>query len=527
MKKKCYVTTPIYYPSGNAHLGHCYCTTMCDVIARYKRNRGVETYFLTGTDEHGLKIEKNAQLANLTPKAYVDEIVAKFKHLWDVLMISNDDFIRTTDDRHCKVVQDAFSSFLNNNEIYLSSYEGWYCTPCESFWTDSQVGENHLCPDCGRSVNKTKEEAYFYKTQTYLKDVLQAFEKPKFIYPESRKKEMLNTFIVPGLDDLCVSRTTFTWGIPVKENPKHVIYVWMDALFNYISALGYNTPNNELFKKFWEDEDCEIIHVIGADITRFHTIYWPMFLKGLNLRLPDRIYVHGLLMMKDGKMSKSKGNVISPYPLIERYGVDTVRYYLTREITFGQNGVFTPEQFIERTNNDLVNNYGNLVNRSLSMLIKYFDGKIPAFKSGVTKFDLALEELINSSIEQYETLMDDLKLTEATNLIMELVSAANKYIDDTTPWALAKNEELKEELASVMNHLLNVIFVSTHLLSPILVNSYNLVLEFLNSKESKYEDIKNRHYLDNKIVNKPAILFPRLDLTKELSEIASLMNGNK
>lgn len=528
MKKRCYITTPIYYPSGNAHLGHCYCTTMCDVLARYKRNREIETYFLTGTDEHGLKIEKNALAANKSPQQYVDEIAEKFKELWKTMVISNDDFIRTTEPRHYTVVQDVFSRFLKQNDIYLGEYEGWYCTPCESFWTDTQVGENHICPDCGREVQRAKEESYFFKTQKYIDTVNKLFENPKFVYPESRKNEMVNNFIKPGLEDLCVSRTTFNWGIQIRENERHVIYVWLDALLNYITALGYGSKDESLFQKFWNNDDVEIIHVVGADISRFHTIYWPMFLKALDLREPDRVFVHGLLMMKDGKMSKSKGNVISPYPLIERYGVDSLRYYLTREVTFGQNGQFTPLQFVERINNDLVNSYGNLVNRSISMINKYFGGIIPEFKSGVTQFDAAFEELRNLSITKYETYMDDLHITEATDSAMEIVRAANKYIDDTAPWVLAKDESKKEELASVMAHLANAIFVSTMLLKPILVNSYKKVFNFLNiEEETTYEEIHKDFFLNNKHVNKPEILFPRLDVEAEVTEITNMMGNVK
>ena len=362
-KKRFYITTPIYYPSGDPHIGHAYCTTLCDVFARYKRLKHQECYFLTGTDEHGQKIENNAKKENKTPQQFVDEKVAVFKHLWEAMEISNDDYIRTTEERHIKVVQSVFSDFLKNEDIYLGHYEGWYCEPCESFWTETQVGEEHICPDCHREVKKEREEAYFFKTQKYLPGLMEYFNKEDTIFPVSKKNEMLNTFIRPGLDDLCVSRTTFSWGVPIVENKKHVAYVWLDALLNYLSALGYRSSDDSKFKKFWVDEESEIIHVIGADITRFHTIYWPEFLEALGLRKPDKVFVHGLIMMKDGKMSKSKGNVISPYPLIEKYGVDAVRFYLVKEIVFGNDGTFTPEQFVERINVDLVNNYGNLVSQ--------------------------------------------------------------------------------------------------------------------------------------------------------------------
>ena len=521
--KRCYITTPIYYPSGNAHLGHAYCTVMCDIFARYKRNKGVETYFLTGTDEHGLKIQKNAALAGKDPQTYVDEIAASFKHLWKTLEITNDDFIRTTEPRHYKVVQDVFSKFIKQDDIYLGKYEGWYCIYCESFWTDTQVGVDHLCPDCGRPVNKASEEAYFYRTQKYLPDVLKLFDKPKFIFPESRKNEMINNFIKPGLEDLCVSRTSFTWGTPVLENPKHVVYVWLDALLNYITALGYDSKDDTLFQKFWNNPDVEIIHVVGADISRFHTIYWPMFLKGLNLRFPDRVFVHGLLMMKDGKMSKSKGNVISPFPLIERYGVDSLRYYMAREIIFGQNGTFTPLQFIERINGDLVNNYGNLVSRSLAMIEKYFNGVVPSYKSNVGEFDKALEELLSKTVKDYVNLMDDLAITDATSIILNLTASANKYIEDNKPWVLAKDESSKEKLESVMAHLARVIFVSTMLLKPILVNTYKKVINAFNLGELDFSSIDNEHLLDGAKINKIEILFPRLDTKTEEEYMLSHM----
>ena len=519
MKKRCYITTPIYYPSGNAHLGHTYCTTMCDIFARYKRNMGVETYFLTGTDEHGLKIQKNAEKAGITPQEYVDKIANDFQNLWKTLKITNDDFIRTTQERHIKVVKEVFSEFLKNDDIYLGSYEGWYCVPCESFWTETQVGENHVCPDCGRPVNKASEETYFFRCNKYLDVVLDDFKKDKFVYPISRKNEMMNNFIKPGLNDLCVSRTSFTWGINIKENPKHVIYVWLDALLNYISALGYKSSDDSLFQKFWNNDDVEIIHVVGADISRFHTIYWPMFLKALNLRQPDRIFVHGLLMTKDGKMSKSKGNVISPMPLIEKYGLDAVRYYMVREIIFGQDGQFTPDQFIERINADLVNNYGNLVNRVLSMINKYFKGIIPSYKKRVNEKDIKLDSLIDETFKEYITLMDDLKMTEAISKVMDLLSSANKYIEESTPWALAKDESKKEELEIVMNNLARSIFVSTMLLKPVLIDSNEKVFKFLGINNVEFSDVYNKEFLNSNKLNPTEILYQRLDLNTELEYI--------
>ena len=526
MKKRFYITTPIYYPSAKLHIGHAYCTTLTDVFARSKRERGFECYFLTGADEHGLKIQKNAEAAGVSPQQFVDNIVEGFYKLWDLLKISNDDFIRTTQDRHIKVVQDIFSNMLKNGDIYLGEYEGHYCRYCEAFWTDTQVGENHLCPDCGREVTKAKEEAYFFKTNNYLDSFLKFYnDNPNFLTPVSRKNEMINTFIKPGLDDLCVSRTSFSWGIPVKENPKHVVYVWLDALTNYISALGYGSDNPELFKKYWEDEDTEIIHILGADITRFHAIYWPMFLESQGLRKPDREFIHGLLMMKDSKMSKSKGNVVDPYPLVERYGVDAVRYYLVREINFGSDGSFSPEQFVERCNADLANSYGNLLNRTISMINKYFGGTIPAYQGQKTAFDGALETMIDVTINEYEKAMDDLRITEAITFVNELVNRANKYIDETTPWALAKDESKKDELASVMNHLARAIYVASRLYHPVLVTASDKAFDQLGVKEEKrdYAHIKEKDVVDNNAVVKGDPLFPRLDAEIEVKFIAELM----
>lgn len=528
MKKNYYITTPIYYPSANLHIGHAYCTTMCDVYARYRRMRGFSTYFLTGADEHGEKIEKNAAIKGVTPQEFVDDIVEGIQSLWNALEITNDDFIRTTQERHTKVVQAVFTRLLEQGDIYLGKYEGWYCTPCESFWTDTQVGEEHICPDCGRPVHKAEEEAYFFRVSKYADRLLKFYEDhPDFIYPESRKNEMINTFLKPGLEDLCISRTSFSWGVPVKENPKHVIYVWIDALVNYISALGYLSDECELFKKYW-GEDSEIIHVIGNDITRFHAIYWPIILMALDLRLPDKIFVHGLLMMKDGKMSKSKGNVVNPFPLIERYGVDSVRYYLVRETIFGNDGQFTPEQFVERINMDLANAYGNLLNRTIAMVSKYFEGVVPSYKGDVTPYDKELRELYEKAIERYVDAFEKVRITDAFIAVFDVIYRANKYIDETTPWALAKDETKKVELESVMSHLANVLYGTSVLLEPVLIHASKKALDLLGVDETlrTFDSVSKFGQLRNNKVNKGDPLFPRLDNAVEVQFIFDLMKNN-
>ena len=525
MKNIFYITTPIYYPSANLHIGHAYCTTIADVIARYHRMIGDKVYFLTGSDEHGEKIEKNAQAKGVTPQEFVDNIVKGIQKLWKDLEISNDDYIRTTQQRHVEVVQKVFTKLLEQDDIYLGEYEGWYCTPCESFWTDSQVGEKHICPDCGREVHKAKEEAYFFRMSKYADRLMKFYEEhPDFIVPESRKNEMINNFLKPGLEDLCISRTSFSWGIPVKENPKHVVYVWLDALLNYISALGYLSKDDSKFREFW-GEHSEILHLVGNDITRFHVIYWPIFLMALGLRLPDKVFVHGLLMMKDEKMSKSKGNVVSPDPLIERYGLDAVRYYLVRETIFGCDGSFSPQQFVERINVDLANDFGNLLNRTVAMITKYFDGVIPEYRS-ITKFDEELEQFGKNAIKKYQENMLSLHVTEAFVEVMNYVARANKYIEESKPWELAKDEGKREELASCMIHLANTLRQCAILLSPVLLKAPQQLYQQLGleEKEQTWQSLEDLTMTGGKKVMKGTPLFPRLDAVAEIEFIKGIMS---
>ena len=520
MSKKFYITTPIYYPSASPHLGHAYCTTMADIIARGKRLRGFDAYFLTGLDEHGEKIQDNAAAAGVTPQAFVDNVAEKFISLWKTMEISNDDFIRTTQPRHYETVEKIFSKFVENDDVYLSAYKGWYCVREETFWTDTQVeGDDHLCPDCGRPCEQKEEPAYFFRCSKYVDDVMSLYDsEAKFITPVGRKTEMVNNFIKPGLNDLCVTRTSFDWGIPVKEAPGHVIYVWLDALTNYITALGYLQEDDSKFQNYWGDPD-----------TGFHTIYWPMFLKALGLRQPSRVFVHGLMMMKDGKMSKSKGNVIPVPPLVERFGVDAVRYYLAREIPFGQDGQFTPEQFVDRLNVDLANSFGNLLNRTVSMIIKYFDGVIPAYQGELNELDVALKETAEKTVKSYEILNDDLKVTEAYTSVMDLVSAANKYIEQSAPWALAKDPNKKAELASCMSHLANAIFLAGTLMSPILVTKSEKLFDQLGvpAEMRNYETAVKFGSLGGVKVEKGEQLFPRLDVANEVQYIKDLMAAPK
>ena len=517
-KKPYYITTPIYYPSTNLHIGNTYTTVAADAIARFKRLTGHEVMFLTGTDEHGQKIERIANEKGITPKEHVDEIVAGIKDLWKMMNISYDKFIRTTDDYHVKAVQEIFKKLYDQGDIYKDSYEGLYCTPCESFWTETQL-VNGNCPDCGRPVEKAKEEAYFFKMSKYADRLIQYIEEhPDFIQPESRKNEMLNNFLRPGLQDLCVSRTSFTWGIPVSFDEKHVIYVWIDALSNYITALGYGQENQELYKKFWPAD----VHLIGKDILRFHTIYWPIMLMALGLELPKQVFGHGWLLVDGGKMSKSKGNVVDPVVLVNMFGADAVRYYLLREIPFGSDGLFNNEIFIKKVNTDLANDLGNLLSRTIAMVYKYFDGVIqaPTCKEAID------DELINLALStpgKVEASIDALKIPEALESIWTLISRANKYIDETTPWILAKDEEKKERLGTVLYNLLETLRFVSVMISPFLTETSVKINDQLNTKVTTWESLKefNGTVAGDKVV-KGDVIFPRIDVEEKLAELEAL-----
>ncbi|MEH7108286.1 methionine--tRNA ligase [Bacillus sp. JJ1764] len=524
-KKTFYLTTPIYYPSGNLHIGHAYTTVAGDAMARYKRMRGYDVMYLTGTDEHGQKIQQKAGEANVTPQQYVDGIVAGIKELWQKLDISYDDFIRTTEDRHKQVVEKIFAKLLEQGDIYLDQYEGWYCTPCESFYTDRQLVDGN-CPDCGRPVEKVKEESYFFRMSKYVDRLLQYYEEnPEFIQPESRKNEMINNFIKPGLEDLAVSRTTFDWGIKVPGDPKHVIYVWIDALSNYITALGYGTEHDEKYRKYWPAD----VHLVGKEIVRFHTIYWPIMLMALDLPLPKKVFAHGWLLMKDGKMSKSKGNVVDPVTLIDRYGLDALRYYLLREVPFGADGVFTPEGFVERINFDLANDLGNLLNRTVAMIDRYFEGMIPVYAGSVGEFDQSLLEVNRETVAKYEEAMEKMEFSVALTAIWQLVSRTNKYIDETQPWNLAKQEDHKGELESVMAHLAESLRRTAVLLKPFLTKTPGGIFDQLGIQDENlktWESLEIFGAISNGTkVEKAAPLFPRLEIAEEVEFIKTKMQG--
>ncbi|MCI1734759.1 MAG: methionine--tRNA ligase [Bacilli bacterium] len=527
-KKYFYITTPIYYASGNIHIGHTYCCTCADVIARYKRLRGYSVRFMTGSDEHGQKIQGKAIAAGMTPQAYVDKIAQSFKDVWKAMNISYDYYVRTTDDYHVACVKKVFTQLLKKGDIYLGKYQGWYCTYCESFFTEEQVGPDHLCPDCHRPVHFETEDAYFLNVKKFVPDLLKFYETHPDFCQKDKINEMVNTFIKPGLEDLCITRTSFDWGIPIDENPKHVVYVWIDALLNYISALGYLSNDDTLMKEYWSD-DSEIIHLVGRDITRFHTIYWPILLMALGLRQPDKVIVHGLLLTRSGvKLSKSLGNAPSPYPLIERYGVDSLRYYLVREIQFESDGAFTPLQFIDRLNADLANNYGNLVNRTLSMVKRYFNGVIPEADLSQPQSELTkkLFEDATAKLTSYEGYMDSLDITGGTGAAMEMLDLGNKYFDAIAPWTQAKNGNtalLKESLAAASE----LLRMGGILLTPVMPMKTKEALDQEAVPEAlrTYDSVQDHGKLAGITVGELAPLFPRLKKDDELVFLTNLIDG--
>ena len=504
-KKKFYLTTPIYYPSAEFHIGHCYTTIIADSIARYKRLSGFDVFFQTGTDEHGQKIERKAMDAGVSPKEYVDKIILNAKDLWKSLGISYDYFIRTSDEDHKKRVQEIFKKMYDSGDIYKSEYKGLYCTPCESFWTEAQLVDGK-CPDCGRDVEEAHEEAYFFKLSKYQKKLEEFYEaNPNFLLPLSRKNEMINNFIKPGLDDLCVSRTSFTWGIPVSFDEKHVVYVWVDALSNYITSLGY-PEESELFKKFWPAD----LHLVGKEIVRFHAIIWPAMLMSLGIELPKCVFGHGWLIIDGGKISKSVGNYKDPREYINEYGVDAVRYFALREVPFGNDGNFSEDALIARTNADLVNNLGNLVNRTIAMVNKYFDGIVsnPGVKEDV---DDALVVYANELKKLVDNKMNSYKVNEALEDIFELLKRANKYIDETTPWILAKDETKKDRLASVLYNLLESIRIASVLLRAFIPSTSDRIFNMLNTSKIDFESLSFGNLETEIKLNESEILFNRIE----------------
>ena len=531
MKEKFYITTPIYYPSGHWHIGHCYTTVICDAIARYQKMLGKDVFFLTGTDEHGQKIEKKAAALGKTPMEFINPLVDELKSVWAALDVKYDKFIRTTDDYHVKAVQKIFKELYDKGEIYKAEYKGWYCTPCESFWTDAQLKDGK-CPDCGRPVTMEKEESYFFRLSKYTDKIIQLYkDNPEFLQPKSRVNEMINNFLKPGLQDLCVSRTSIKWGVPVTFDEKHTVYVWVDALTNYITALGYGSDDDSLFKKYWPAD----LHLMGKEIIRFHSIIWPAILMALDLPLPKQVYGHGWLLIGGDKLSKSKEDKVKfeltdPHQLVNRYGTDALRYFLLREIPFGSDGVYTNESLIGRINADLANNLGNLVSRTTAMINQYFGGVLPE-PGEKADVDDSLIETAESLFDKVDSAMRALNAPEALTAIFGLIGRANKYIDETTPWLLAKDETKRERLKTVMYNLAESIRIAAIFLKPFTPRCPNVILDAFGidgEKITDFETVKKFGYLrGGAAVKKIPPVFPRLDLNKENEEIKKIVMENQ
>ena len=535
-EKNFYITTPIYYPSGKFHIGSAYTTVACDVLARYKRLMGYDVFYLTGLDEHGQKIQQKAEEAGITPQKYVDGMAEEVKELWELLDISYDQFIRTTDDYHEKVVADVFERLLSQDDIYLGEYSGWYSVSDEEFFTESQLAEvfrdesgkviGGIAPS-GHEVEWVSEESYFLRLGKYADRLVEFFHAhPDFIQPDGRMNEIIKNFIEPGLEDLAVSRTSFTWGVKVPSNPKHVVYVWIDALLNYATALGYGQDDHANFDKFWNGT---VFHMVGKDILRFHSIYWPIMLMMLDLKLPERLIAHGWFVMKDGKMSKSKGNVVYPEMLVERFGLDPLRYYLMRSLPVGSDGTFTPEDYVGRINYELANDLGNLLNRTVAMINKYFEGEVPVYVENVTNFDADLAAVVADSLAQYHKQMNAVDYPRALEAVWNIISRTNKYIDETAPWVLAKDDTKIDELAAVMAHLVASLRVVAHLIQPFMMTTSNAIMEQLGLGADF--DLENLDLAGLptgiKVVTKGTPIFPRLDMDEEIAYIKEQMESGK